>query len=394
MVGEAQTGRHALSVSSRPDRVAAVIASEALSGPGRQLAALATALGAQGIGFLVVLLHRRGQPPSPFEQYLAATGVAHRVVADRGPMDWRVVRDVHRVLRDWNPTIVQSHGYKATAVMYALRTVRVRHPWIGFFHGSTTSDMKDRVYDWIGQRLLGAADQIVVMSQRQARALRRHGSRVRIIHNAVLAEPPQNGGDGRRVAEELGALPRPLIGVVSRLSSEKGVDVFLDACALLLQKGFAGSAVIAGDGPERARLEERCGRQGLGSTVRFLGHVDDVTAVYQRLDLFVLPSRSEGLPNALLEALRADVPVVATTVGAVPEVVGSSAAARLVPPGSPSALADAIQEVISEGDTPAAAAARREVVQRFTLERRVAAHLELYRELMPPAAERASAVRS
>ena len=383
-----------MSVSSRPDRVAAVIASEALSGPGRQLAALATALGAQGIGFLVVLLHRPGQPPSPFEQYLAATGVAHRVVADRGPMDWRVVREVHRVLRDWNPTIVQSHGYKATAVMYALRTVRVRHPWIGFFHGSTTMDMKDRVYDWIGQRLLGAADQIVVMSERQARALRRRGSRVRIIHNAVLAEPRPHGADGRRVAEQLGALPRPLMGVVSRLSSEKGVDVFLDACALLLKQGFAGSAVIAGDGPERARLEEQCGRQGLGSAIRFLGHVDDVTAVYQGLDLFVLPSRSEGLPNALLEALRADVPVVSTTVGAVPEVVGSSAAARLVPPGSPSALADAIHEVIKEGDTPAAAAARREVVQRFTLERRVAAHLDLYRELLGPAAERVSSVRS
>jgi len=210
----------------------------------------------------------------------------------------------------------------------------------------------------------------------------------------VLAEPRPHGADGRRVAEQLGALPRPLMGVVSRLSSEKGVDVFLDACALLLKQGFAGSAVIAGDGPERARLEEQCGRQGLGSTVRFLGHVDDVTAVYQGLDLFVLPSRSEGLPNALLEALRADVPVVSTTVGAVPEVVGSSAAARLVPPGSPSALADAIQEVIGEGDTPAAAAARREVVQRFTLERRVAAHLELYRELLGPAAERVSSVRS
>ena len=383
MVGEAQTGRHALSVSSRPDRVAAVIASEALSGPGRQLAALATALGAQGIGFLVVLLHRRGQPPSPFEQYLAATGVAHRVVADRGPMDWRVVRDVHRVLRDWNPTIVQSHGYKATAVMYALRTVRVRHPWIGFFHGSTTSDMKDRVYDWIGQRLLGAADQIVVMSQRQARALRRHGSRVRIIHNAVLAEPRQNGGDGRRVAEELGALPRPLIGVVSRLSSEKGVDVFLDACALLLQKGFAGSAVIAGDGPERARLEERCGRQGLGSTVRFLGHVDDVTAVYQRLDLFVLPSQTESFGLAALEAMACGSPVVASRAGGLPEVVDDGVNGILEPVGSVEAMGRRAVELLRDPVRHAAMCqAAVAKAQEFSADRIVPMYEALYQDVV------------
>jgi len=375
-----------------PGRVAAVIGTEAVSGPGRQLAALAQALEAQGIRCLLVLLHRRGRPPSPFEKYLAAAGVEHRVVEDRGPIDWRVAREVNRILRDWNPFIVHTHDYKATAVLYVLRALGARYPWVGFFHGSTTKDLKDRVYDWVGQRLLGAADHIVVMSTAQAHTFRRNGSRVRIIYNAVLPEAQQiSPTEGGRIAEQLGGLPRPLIGVVSRLSSEKGVDVFLDACAMLFQNGCTASAVIAGDGPERARLEEQCGRQRLDSAVRFLGHVDDMAVVYKRLDVFVLPSRSEGLPNALLEALRADVPVVATAVGAVPEVVGASAAARLVPPGSPAALAEAIRAVMLEGDSPAAAASRREVVQNFTLERRVTAHLELYADVL---ADRARVTRS
>jgi len=160
------------------------------------------------------------------------------------------------------------------------------------------------------------------------------------------------------------------------------VDLFLDACAVLVRKGLAFSALVAGDGLERARLEARCCRLGLESRVRFLGRVDNVDVVYGTLDLVVLPSRYEGLPNTLLEALQADVPVVATAVGAVADIVGGSAAARVVPPGSVAALAEAIEHAVTQGDSPEAAAGRRAVVSRLSLERRVEAHVQLYRELL------------
>jgi glycosyltransferase involved in cell wall biosynthesis len=123
----------------------------------------------------------------------------------------------------------------------------------------------------------------------------------------------------------------------------------------------------------------------LEERVRFLGHVYDVDALYRMLDLLVLPSRSEGLPNTLLEAMQANVRIVATAVGAVPEVVATSPAARLVAPGSAAALGDAIEHALTQGDPPEAAAARREVVGRFSLERRVGAHLQLYRDLLEEA---------
>jgi len=160
------------------------------------------------------------------------------------------------------------------------------------------------------------------------------------------------------------------------------VDLFLDACAVLAQKGLPFSALVAGDGPGRARLEAHCARLGLEARVRFLGHVYDVDGLYRMLDLLVLPSRSEGLPNALLEAMRADVPIVATAVGAIPDVVGSSSAARLVAPGSVAALADAMERALIHGDPPEAQDARREVVSRLSLERRVEALVQLYRELV------------
>ena len=107
--------------------------------------------------------------------------------------------------------------------------------------------------------------------------------------------------------------------------------------------------------------------------------------MYSNLDLVVLPSRYEGLPNTMLEAMQADVPVVATAVGAVPEVIGTSCAARVVEPRSVTALADAMERAVTEGDSPAAAAARREVVSRFSLEHRLEAHVDLYRELLEDA---------
>jgi len=382
-----QEGASADESGAFPQRIAALVPPEAVSGtvsgPVRQLTALARGLQGAGTDCLVVAFHRRGQPPSAFARYLQEAGVRHCIVEDRGPVDWRVASHVGAVLRRWRPSIVQTHGYKATAVAYVLRRLGAPWRWIGFFHGFTTEPLKARFYHWVDGRLLGAADRVVVMSPAQARAFQHCDGRVRVIYNAALALPPGGSPAERdRLAGLAGSLPRPIVGVVGRLSQEKGVDLFLDACAVLVQKGLPFSALVAGDGPGRARLEAHCARLGLEARVRFLGHVYDVDVLYRMLDLLVLPSRSEGLPNTLLEAMRADVPIVATAVGAVPEVVGTSAAARLVAPGSAEALVDAIEHALTEGDLPEAAAARREVMGRFSLERRLEAHLQLYHDLL------------
>jgi len=289
---------------------------------------------------------------------------------------------VGRVLRGWQPSLVQTHGYKATAVAYLLRRLRYPWPWIGFFHGVTTANLKARCYHWVDRRLLGRADRVVVMSLAEASAFRHCGNRVHTIYNAALAPPPPGSPseDDRRTGGR--RLRRPIVGVVGRLSPEKGVDLFLDACARLARGGLPFSVLVAGDGTERARLEDRCRRLGLEPRIRFLGQVDHVDTVYRQLDLLVLPSRSEGLPNTLLEALRRDLPVVATAVGAVPEIVGASPAAHLVQPGSAPALADAMARALAQGDSPEAAAARQDVVSRLSLERRVEAHLDVYRDLL------------
>jgi len=360
-------------------RVTALIDTVQVSGPGRQLAALASSLSEFGVELVVVTFHRTGRDRSPYLDYLEQAGVSYVVVPENGPLDRRLPARLRRVLTEWAPDIVQTHGYKPTALAWLLRRSGASQPWVAFFHGATSENIKVRLYHWLTNRLLGAADRVVVMSRAHLAHFSRLGGKACVVHNAVLELPPE---PSRAETEPMAQGVRPRFGVVGRLSPEKGVDVFLYACDALARRGVSFSAVVAGDGPERARLERLRDTLALGGRVDFIGATSAIVSLYASLDLLVIPSRSEGLPNVLLEALRADVPVVATSVGAIPDVLNSPRAGLVVPPGSATALADGIARALPLRSDPAARNARRQVVDRFSLQRRVAEHLRIYGELL------------
>jgi glycosyltransferase involved in cell wall biosynthesis len=142
------------------------------------------------------------------------------------------------------------------------------------------------------------------------------------------------------------------IGWVGRISREKGPDVMIDALPLL--KDLPVHVTMIGDGAERTHLERRAKQLHVGQMVDWRGEVTPASPLMPAFNLFVNSSRTEGTPITLFEAMAAGVPIVATTVGGVPEVISSSEAV-LVRPGDPAALASAVREV---HDTPAKASAR------------------------------------
>lgn len=379
-------------------RVAALIDTYQVSGPGRQLAAIATALRDYNVTVRVVLFHRAGRPPAPYAAYLADAGVDHVVVAEHGPADLGLVRRTAAVLAAFDPDVVQTHGYKPSAVASLLRlTSRPRWRWLAFFHGGTTENAKVRAYHWLDRRLMARADLLAVMSLLHREQFARLDGRVRVVHNAAIPLPRPTDVtpvdvDAQFAVPHRGA-EAATIGVVGRLSSEKGVDVFLDACARLVGDGVPFRAVVVGDGPDRDALLAHCARLGLSDHVAFTGAVRDVANIYEQLDCLVIPSRSEGLPNVLLEALRHDLPVVSTRVGAVPEVLTDSRAGVLVPIGDPDALAAGVVRGLALARDPDAAVARAATVRRFSLAARAEAHAALYAELTTvarPSASRAT----
>jgi glycosyltransferase involved in cell wall biosynthesis len=365
-------------------RVVALIDAIQVSGPGRQLAALARCLAPRGVDLRVVTFHRTGRPRAPYLDHLERANIGYVVLPESGPLDARLIARLRRVLADWAPSIVQTHGYKPSALAYLLRVTGrgAGWRWIAFSHGTTSENLKTRFYHWLDARLMARADRVVAMSRRHQAGLSHLGAKACVVYNAVLPAPAENGRAAVSLPAELEAIARPVLGVVGRLSPEKGVDVFLHACERLARRDVAFSAVVAGDGPQRGDLERLRDGLGLRARVQFVGALSPVDSLYPRLDLLVIPSRSEGLPNVLLEALRANVPVVATRVGAVPEVIDSPRAGTLVLPEAPEALADAIERSLARDDDAEATAARRAVTERFSLERRVLAHVELYTDVL------------
>ncbi len=200
--------------------------------------------------------------------------------------------------------------------------------------------------------------------------------RITVIPNGVdvarfaAAGAPHAGGNGA-----------PVVGSVGCLAPRKDYGTLLAALARLAGDGRRFRAVLVGDGPERGPLERQAAALGLGDRVVFLGERPDVERLLPTMDVFALSSREEGIPNALLEAMAAGRPSVATAVGGTPEVLDDGETGWLVPPGDPAALARALGEAL--GDPREAerrgAAARHAVETRMGIDAMVRRYEAFYR---------------
>ena len=172
--------------------------------------------------------------------------------------------------------------------------------------------------------------------------------RLRLLHNAIVVERYRRTGQQGVLAELVGrAVAPPVLVSIGRLSPEKGHADLVDALGIV---AAAESSCLARPGRRRAgtsNLVERIRALGLQDSVHLTGYLDRPQRILEEADLMVLPSHTEGLPNAALEALAMEVPVLATRVGGTPEVITDGVTGRLVPSKTPVALADAIIDFLA-----------------------------------------------
>ncbi len=211
-------------------------------------------------------------------------------------------------------------------------------------HGLTGGTVRHRGYERLMIAALRRYDGVVAVSGPIAQSLRARGvpsQRLAVITNAWQASAAPVA---REEARQLLGLPADgfALGWVGRFVPEKGPDVLAGALRALPDRDWM--AVLAGDGPQWQDVRASLDQAGLAQRVLMPGAIADVARLLKAFDLFVLSSRTEGTPIALLEAMAAGVPVVATAVGGVPDVVGDSEA-LLIPPDAPAALAQAIDAV-------------------------------------------------
>jgi len=334
--------------------------------------------------FRVVTFIRGDTPSTEFTERLEHAGVACSVIRERFRYDPKGITTLRRVVREYQPDIIQVHNNKSRFYMYLLQSIRLLHGFqtIDCYHGETWTDRKQLAYNRLDRWLFRQARNIIVVSKTQEELLVSFGvsrDRITVIYNGIQLKPSsyRRAGNGLEVV------------TIGRMSKEKGHGELLRAVKILTDKGIQGFALtFVGDGPEMERLRVKVEATGLQDLVRFVGYQSDPTPYYERADLFVLPSLSEGIPNVLLEAAMHHVPIVTTPVGGIREMFAEETEAVFVPAGDAVALARAIQRCLSDGALreSLALAARERIERDFTQETRGRRYFDYYARLVRPTA--------
>jgi glycosyltransferase involved in cell wall biosynthesis len=311
-------------------------------------------------------------------QPLEASGIGVTRIVSGGRHYLREWRTLRNTLVRLAPDVVHTHGYRAD-VLAGHVARRLAAPTVTTVHGFTGGDWKNRFYEQLQCRALRRFDAVVAVSRPMSDVLVGrgvHAQRLHVVPNACATE--QTALSGRVARDVLGIGDQEFcIGWIGRLSHEKGADVMIATLAHPVLR--AASLAIIGEGHERARLEAQAESARVAGRVHWCGRRHDARRLLRAFDCVVLSSRAEGTPMVLLEAMAAGVPIVATRVGGIPDVVDDSCA-RLVSPESPEQLAEAIVTLRSDADETARRAARasQRVRQRYSIERWVADYDAVY----------------
>jgi glycosyltransferase involved in cell wall biosynthesis len=307
-------------------------------------------------------------------------GIESHVIPCRGQIDRTALTGIRTLTARTGADIVHAHGHKSDMYVYfALRALEI--PFVSTCHNWLDNDPKDYLNGVVDRFILRGYPAVVAVSEDVRRRLLKAGvgaEKVMLIKNGIDLRPFD--GAAAVVKNELGWIGHQLVGLAGRLSMEKGVDIFLTAAARVLDHCPDAKFVVAGDGPERAKLDLLIDKLGIRGSVRMLGRRNDMPSFYASLDVLVSSSRLEGMPIGILEGMASRLPLVATEVGEVPTVIQNGRTGMLVPAEEPDLLAAAIVELLRNAmlRERLGNAARQLVQDEFSAERMTADYLRVY----------------
>jgi glycosyltransferase involved in cell wall biosynthesis len=259
----------------------------------------------------------------------------------------RCFKMIYSILKKASFDLVHTHGYFADIIGMPISKI-LHIPHISTCHGFISNDRKLKIYNSLDKLSLRFCERIIAVSEEIKNGLLKKGineSKIVVIQNAV-----QNSYGRKEFADHRTEKRRFLsieqdefvIGYVGRLSEEKGVHYLIEAGSVLKESFEPFKIIIIGDGPRRKELKDLTKLKGLEREIIFTGFQSDVENWLPALDVFVLPSLTEGTPMALLEAMSVGIPIIATSVGGVPKIVENEISGFLIEPADFRALAEKI----------------------------------------------------
>lgn len=343
-------------ISKKPLKVAIILDTIPVGGPGKGVVQFVRSLSESNSATDVTIYNfayqNRGR--QYFNELAQSHGLQLRTIEQSGRLDWRFVKALCQEFYEDGVQIVQTHSFKPHVVGWRLRRL-IGIPWLAFAHGWTAQSKRVHAYNAIEKRLVPKSDYCCTVTADLRDELMSYGcdgEKIEIVPNAVDVPDSNDLPSSANAREALGLRTDALIlSCIGRFSREKGQDILLDAIHAACLRHLDYQLVFAGDGPEEGQAKRWVRDKDLSDRVVFLGHLDDVSLVYSATDLLVVPSRSEGVPNVVLEAFSRSIPVVATPVGALPEMITESGAGWLAEDVSSNSLSQAIDHATSNLST-------------------------------------------
>jgi glycosyltransferase involved in cell wall biosynthesis len=330
-----------------------LMASPFVGGPERQVLGLARHL-PPAVRTSFLSFSERGLA-RPFLEEARRAGYTALELRYNTPRFTACIAEVAGALRDAQADVLCCSGYKPDLIGWRAAR-RVRIPVVSISHGWTAATLRVRLYEAVDRMALHWMDAVVCVSAAQAAKVRRAlvpRRKIRVIPNAIAAEAfaPADPAFRTALLAFFPMPPRYVVGAAGRMSPEKNLALFVDAAARVATEHGDVGFVIFGDGPLRSALIAQIARLGLGDRCKLVGFRTDLGRFLPNFDVLVLSSTTEGLPVILLEACAASVPVVATAVGGIPEVLEEGRGGYLVPSGDAPALAARIVDVLRDDAT-------------------------------------------
>lgn len=304
-----------------------------------------------------------------------------------------LIKNLAGILKTNRVDILHTHGgiagFFGRWAAFRVRTPVIVHTLHGIHYLHYRNPARKLLYVFLEKYFSRRTDGVIFVSEADLRTGQKRGlippHKARLVKNGIAFS---SGGissvSAAALKDELGIDPsRPLLGTIARMNRQKGLPVLLRAARILSEKIPKAAVAVIGDGPQRNRLETRRKQWKLEETVFFMGAQKNAERFLPAFDVFVLPSLWEGLPYVLLEAAAAGIPVIASNIGGVREVLVHGRSGYLFEPGNAPALADAAVFLLK--NRPLARrlgkTLQREVPSRFPLRKMVKEIEEFYSEL-------------
>jgi glycosyltransferase involved in cell wall biosynthesis len=358
-----------------------------IAGSENHLLTLLPALRARGYAVEMLALADKHDRPEAFIANMRAAGVPTRALAIAGDVAPLLVLRLAQFIRAGRYDLVHTHLIHAD--VYGILAARLA----GVRSVVSSRHNDNRFMHYAPLRLLMAAvsrqcDRIICISERLHQfALEVEGATEGQV--AVVRYGYDVAGPAARDWRAAYGVPdnAPVVGIVARLIEQKGHTTLLAAMAVAIKRVPTAQLVIIGDGPLRGELEVLAAQLGIAAHVHFLGYQTDAARMMPGFDIFAHPSRWEGFGLVFLEAMAAGVPVVATHVSAIPEIVLHEQTGLLVPPDDPPALAAALERLLTDAALrrTMSLAGRARLASHFTISAMVDRTCAVYAEALAAA---------